>query len=339
MLSYWLASPWIQFFLIVLGAASLVFAMSWATGRDNEGKLVISGGATVIGIALLALFYSGITTYVIEPNQVLLVIDKTTSNAGGTPKTTLYKSPGAVGVPFPGTYRAEYYPSNSNYQFIRDFNAAANDGTCVTIKVNFVLNAGNVSWDREFAKRNGNKDQILEAWTNELASLVKNSVQPYTIRQFTNQRDDVSEAIGTGTSSWFSTNGLPAVAQNNISLLNWDFCNPEISKAYDQALLAQTQVQQAEARLAAAEVDRQTELYKVDTQSQVTEKVAQLNRHACDVMGLGTQDACIQYLLTTSQQISNLVVSTGGSNVDVAVPLQPGATSYPTQTPTSVPAQ
>lgn len=306
----------------------LIAAAIWAflhDGYRSAGVVFL-----LIGIVFFGFWLRGDTVYPVPANRVLLVIDSGSGKPIGDLRTA-----GVTGTQLPGTYTTYEFPAQSAYQFCPDFTPSASDGIGLKMNLCFVIDASRIDWKAEFAKRNGGETVVTTAWYNELRSLVAVAVQKFMAREITNRRNDVTKAVTESVTPWFATNKIPLTM---VSLTNWDFDDPAISKAYNEALLAQTQVQQAQAEKAAAEVQRQTALYKADTQAQVSAALALANKNACTTLGMTTESACNQYLTLlwlnglTGAQSPNVIVSAGGNTPSVSVPLQPQA-----PTPTAVP--
>lgn len=342
MISYVLASGIVLFLLIVGLVVSIGAAVWWAIYAEKQKGIGIIIFLTISGVCLV-LWLSGVTTYVVEPNKELLLVDKTKSD-NGKPFVTEYKNPGPVGVPLPWTFDTYTYPTNGKYHYTPVVEASVNGGgICLKLTINYVLDARNINWKNQYILRNGDEAKITGAWTTELSDLIKTSVSKYYINDFNLNRDKVVASIADGTKDWFTKNGIQSGItdkdKSSVSLVNWDFCNPDVGKTYDEASSGQVEIQLAEIQLQVAQKNREVELYRAETQKQVAETVATLQRHACDLLGISSAAQCVQYLQIlwlNGVQNANIVVSTGnGQGLDLSIPLATPATPYPT--PTSVP--
>lgn len=324
MLPIILTSVVAQIILFILGLVFLVASISALFSEDNFIKW-LSIPSLVIAILSFVGFFFGQTHRFVKANEVMVVIDK----KNGQPILPVRTS-GVTSVPL---WRSNQYtyPAQTVYQWCPQFTPSSKGGTSLITDVCFTADASKIDWVTQFKAFNGNLDTITKGWQNAIQTNVASAISVYNPRDLTDRRLDVEQAIYSLTIVWFKDNGIPITM---VSLKNWNFANAEVNKAYDEALLSQTQIDIANAQQEAAKI-------RADTQVIVAQKLADGQRLACQTAGMDSETSCLQYLeliwLSSSQNISNINVITGANgNIPVSIPIQPVQTevvSSPTPTP------
>lgn len=315
LLTFWL----VQVLLAILGVAALG-ATLWAFFSDafsGAGKAIAFVPALLTLLCAFAVVF-GMTHAVVEPNSVLLVVDRNT----GQPIMPL-RTAGVTEIPLwtSVNYR---YPAQTNYQWCPTFTPSSRNGAGLITVVCFTADASKIDWDAQFRAFNGGEEIVTAGWQTAIQTRVANAISGFDPRDLTNKRADVETTIYLQTVEWFASQGIPVTM---VALKDWRFASEEINQAYDEAQLAQTQIDVAEA-------ENQAAMIRANTALEVAKTLAGAQRQACTDAGMVSETACLQYLqlLWLSQNTSDptVVVVTGG---DIAP-----AITIPSGAPAEVPA-
>lgn len=309
LLTFWL----VQLLLALLGIATLV-ATLWAFFSDTfsgAGKAVALAPAFLTLLCAFAVVF-GMTHAVVEPNTVLLVVDRNT----GQPIMPL-RTAGVTEIPLwtSVNYR---YPAQTNFQWCPTFTPSSRNGAGLVTVVCFTADASKIDWVTQFKAFNGGEVVITAGWQTAVQTTVANAISQFDPRDLTNRRADVETEIYRQTLEWFTGQGIPVTM---VGLKDWRFASEAINQAYDQAQLAQTQIDVAEA-------ENQAAMIRANTTLEVAKTLAVAQRQACTDAGMVSETACLQYLqlLWLSQTTTDpTVVVVNGGDVAPAITIPSGA--------------
>ncbi len=323
----WLANGWAATLFIILGLVSFVLtlwmAITYFDQYANKRKRVILAVVFLLSTFLFGLgSHFSLTHRVIPFNQQGIVLDKTTGSIVGSMRES-----GLTTRPILSS-EVKKFPAGTQQEVCWDFLPSVKGGYEVKLTTCFYLDLSRVDWVEHVTEYNTfNFETIKAAWGNQLAPKVAEAVKEYTPANLTAERGAVVKSINTETGSWFEAEQVPLV---RVSLAFWDFTNPEVAKAFDDTVVAQTLSAKEQAEFDAAAIERQTKNYKADTDIQVLEKLTRGQLDAMRSLGIESEDAVIrfltlQWLLSLERPPENLIISTTGyGNMDVqpCVPTQ-----------------
>lgn len=306
--------------------AAVYFAFS-----DGLPRL-IAAPFVVIMLVAVVVFFNAQTHAVIPLDQVAVVENTNTGQIDGD-----LRPAGIVNVPFSGTSLL-YFPSQKSYQWCDDYHPAAAGGIAIKITPCWNVDLSGVDWKSLVIKTGKtNATDILASMHNLLSDRVASVVRTQTIDQLGDQVT-ISASLKEKAGDVFKD-----IPLNSVSIQNWDFENPEVGKAYDQAAVSQTGKLVAEADQKAALAERDAQVTRATTQNQIlalqTTGLAQA-MSALGIVDSQSRAAVLQERLLldylAAHPNATIIVSAGGNAVNAgpAIPAQPQAI-----TPTATPAK
>ena len=242
---------WIAFLLFI------IFAILTLVNIFNDNGLgkIVSIILGIVAILMFVEFIHGNTHRVIPLNYKAVVVDSTTGNIVGNTRNS-----GMIDFPFFGS-SVYQFPSVTSQPICRDFTPSVKGGYEVKINVCFYADTSKMDWVGQIKKYNQyDYETLVNTWVPQIAPKVAESIKDNIPSDLTEKRAEVSTAIMKSTKEWFASENMQL---NNVALTNWNFTNPEVSKAYDQTIIARTLEMKAQAELDAAK----TRLEALETMS------------------------------------------------------------------------
>jgi hypothetical protein len=307
-----IANPWAVWIFFILAIVGVCVTIALAFSDDMKFIAIATGIVTVL--LVIGWVYS-VGHRLVPINSSALIVDKTTSTVVGD-----LRPAGITTKPF-WSGAMVTFPANPLYEWCPDFTPSTVGTYEVKVTVCFYIDASKVDWKGQYLSRRGGTDVIFPAIQNTMAQKVASVIKNYKPLELTTKRDQVSDDLFNMALNSLKDEGIPLV---RVSLKNWDFTNPNVRAAFDEAVISQTLVDKAQADLAAAEVEREAQQYRANTANLISSDLAAGYSKACQTLGISQEDLmlnCVStlWLAGLKNPPANLVVGVG-SSPSVAIP-------------------
>lgn len=255
-----LANPiavWILFIVCVI-----LLVVAFIQFLDSEfGSAVLFGGLMVIaGFA----WHYGATHRVVPPNQRWLVINTANGEVDGETRTS-----GIIKKPF-ALYQINKYPGASEQPACIDYTPALQEGYEILTHICFVYDASALDWEDQFSDHNFTTEtQMLSYWSDQTKEQVSTSLMGVNYTEIVTNRAGVATKIRESLIPWFDEIG---VSVSNIQLSNWDFTNPDVKAAVNQASAASMRSTIEKQLFEASKLARERQIYETTTSNLVLEE-------------------------------------------------------------------
>lgn len=239
--------------VLFFSAIYMIFATSWRW----MGLVVL-----VLSLVFSAFWVHGSSHALVGINTIVLVEDVYTGNIVGEKRT-----PGVIEFTMFSS-RIHTFPSQPRFEWCDEYHPPIGGSIAVILKPCLYINASLIDWKAQVARYHSfSAGEIFARWKNLVSQKIADSVHDLTAEQLSRQ-GETAERIQQAVAPALASEG---VVVTGLVLPFWDFEDPEIAKAYDLAATAQTGKMRAQAEMEAAKVERETALFRVNTQNLVLE--------------------------------------------------------------------
>ncbi len=303
------ASSWLltSVLFVVFSGFTIFAVFALANAVDSKRffpGVALSGAAIVAGL----LWFTVASTFVVNPAMNTVVVY---SDGSVDPETF---QPGLHSKPLVGVSFIEF-AAQQNYQWCPEFTPSIQSGVEVKLTVCYRFDASKISWRDQYLKWHTDQNGIFSAWRNEIAGYVALATKELSITDLRSNRVQVARDILDKTNAWSETSG---VSLSSAVLSNWDFTNPAVGQQYDAQVASSMKTEALAAERAAAEQERNLQLYQADTYAQVLQARALADRNALTALGLPNVQWSY-YLINQrlmsfveSSKTPNIVITVGG---------------------------
>lgn len=289
---------------IFVGVCLLLMSLDRDVRREGTFLVFLCGGLAMLVLGGL------VGTYRVVPTQHVGV-----SRSLITQELSPVQAEGVIRKPFFGTVHT--FPASSNYEKCFSFKPALEGSYEVTTDVCFYIDAAGVDWANEI-RLTGHlgAEEIFATWRNQTAVGVADVFRSYAPEGLTADPLAADGALNTTMLEWYESRGVPL---NRVTLAYWDFTSAEVAAVFDQSIASRRKVNEQEALLEAARIQRSREIYEVET----VRLVAEERQGVYDALGLSAKEAIeYQWILLFEQQErvpSTFIVNMSSNPIDPAI--------------------
>ena len=227
---------------------------------------LVSGNKTGVGIGLIAAAFLFVGGYWMQTHRVIKANNVGIARNTLTQEFTDIQQAGLINKPFFGQVYS--FPASTDYELCERYFPPIEGSYEIYMDVCPYLNLSEVDWLAEIEKTGSfDSDVIMGVWKKGITVDVALVVTDKSPEDMNEKVAQIEAALYENTKSWYEARGI---VSNRVVFAYWDFSSEEVGAEYDKSILIRREVTNQDALLEIAQKERILDLYKADTERQVS---------------------------------------------------------------------